>query len=164
MTSRRNVSTYAGDLMRGAMQFNKRFTEMWAKDNYRFARLGTNACMFGGAKHETTKCLVSLTNHRDYLLPEEEEIGTGRDALQRIMAGGGGMALRGGKAGGDLSDASDGSVGTGGDTLGDGGDSLAGADGGVASAAAGAGAGGGAGAGAGVVALDPAPRRAPRVS
>ena len=32
---RRNVSTYAGDLLSGAMLFNKRFTAMWAEDGYR---------------------------------------------------------------------------------------------------------------------------------
>ena len=32
---RRNVSTYAGDLLAGAMLFNKRFTAAWAADGYR---------------------------------------------------------------------------------------------------------------------------------
>ncbi len=32
---RRNVTTYAGDLLSGAMLFNKRFTAMWAEDGYR---------------------------------------------------------------------------------------------------------------------------------
>jgi hypothetical protein len=34
-TERRNLSTYAGDLLSGAMLFNKRFTAMWAEDGYR---------------------------------------------------------------------------------------------------------------------------------
>ncbi len=32
---RRSVSTYHGDLMSGAMLFNKRFTQQWAADGYR---------------------------------------------------------------------------------------------------------------------------------
>lgn len=34
-SDRRNVTTYAGDLLSGAMLFNKRFTAMWAEDGYR---------------------------------------------------------------------------------------------------------------------------------
>ncbi len=34
--ARRSVSTYLGDLMSGAMLFNKRFTAQWAADGYRF--------------------------------------------------------------------------------------------------------------------------------
>eukprot|EP01138_Halocafeteria_seosinensis_P012121 gb/GECG01012389.1/.p1 GENE.gb/GECG01012389.1/~~gb/GECG01012389.1/.p1 ORF type:complete len:448 (+),score=40.15 gb/GECG01012389.1/:1-1344(+) len=32
---RQGISTYAGDLLSGAMLFNKRFTAMWAEDGYR---------------------------------------------------------------------------------------------------------------------------------
>lgn len=36
---RRSVSTYAGDLLSGAMLFNKRFTAAWAADGRRCVRL-----------------------------------------------------------------------------------------------------------------------------
>jgi hypothetical protein len=32
----RSVSTYHGDLISGAMLFNKKFTEKWAQDGYRY--------------------------------------------------------------------------------------------------------------------------------
>jgi endonuclease/exonuclease/phosphatase family metal-dependent hydrolase len=35
ITERRNMSTYAGDLISGAMLFNKRFQSQWAADGYR---------------------------------------------------------------------------------------------------------------------------------
>ena len=41
---RRNVSTYAGDLLSGAMLFNKRFTAQWAADGYRWVRVVATAC------------------------------------------------------------------------------------------------------------------------
>jgi len=54
-TDRRNVSTYAGDLLSGAMLFNKRFTAAWAQDNY-----------------------------RDYLSPDPRVLETGKTVLNRV--------------------------------------------------------------------------------
>ena len=52
----RAVSTYAGDLIAGAMLFNKRFTAQWQRDGF-----------------------------RDYLNPEVAKEESGRDVLRRIM-------------------------------------------------------------------------------
>jgi hypothetical protein len=59
VTERRNVSTYAGDLISGAMLFNKRFTAQWAADNY-----------------------------RDYLSPEAAPIESGQTVLGRLLTRG----------------------------------------------------------------------------
>ena len=53
-----SLSTYMGDLINGAMQFNVKFTAMWAKDGY-----------------------------RDYLSPEAEAREEARDVLNRLMQG-----------------------------------------------------------------------------
>lgn len=55
-SDRRNVSTYAGDLISGAMLFNKRFTALWAEDEY-----------------------------RDYLNPDVAPETSGRAVLRRLM-------------------------------------------------------------------------------
>jgi hypothetical protein len=55
-TDRRNVSTYAGDLLSGAMLFNKRFTAAWAADGY-----------------------------RDYLSPDTRVYETGKTVLGRLI-------------------------------------------------------------------------------
>ena len=54
-----SISTYMGDLINGSMQFNVKFTAMWAKDGY-----------------------------RDYLSPEAEAREEARDVLNRLMHGG----------------------------------------------------------------------------
>lgn len=59
-TERRNVSTYAGDLLSGAMLFNKRFTAAWAADGY-----------------------------RDYLSPEQTPLESGKTVLTRLLKKGG---------------------------------------------------------------------------
>ena len=53
---RRNVSTYAGDLLAGAMLFNKRFTAAWAADGY-----------------------------RDYLAPDAPPLESGKAVLTRML-------------------------------------------------------------------------------
>lgn len=58
-TERRNVSTYAGDLLSGAMLFNKRFTAQWAADGY-----------------------------RDYLSPDARVLESGKVVLTRIQLSG----------------------------------------------------------------------------
>lgn len=65
---RRNVSTYAGDLLAGAMLFNKRFTAAWAADGY-----------------------------RDYLSPDAPPLESGKAVLTRLLrkGGGGGMGASG---------------------------------------------------------------------
>lgn len=55
-SERRNVSTYAGDLLSGAMLFNKRFTQQWAADGY-----------------------------RDYLSPDPIVLESGLDVLHRLL-------------------------------------------------------------------------------
>jgi hypothetical protein len=60
-----SLSTYCGDLINGAMQFNVKFTAMWAKDGY-----------------------------RDYLSPEVEAREEARDVLNRLMQGGASRASR----------------------------------------------------------------------
>lgn len=55
---RRNVSTYAGDLLAGAMLFNKRFTAQWAADGY-----------------------------RDYLSPDTRVLESGKTVLNRLLGG-----------------------------------------------------------------------------
>ena len=60
-----SLSTYCGDLINGAMQFNVKFTAMWAKDGY-----------------------------RDYLSPEAEAREEARDVLNRLMQGGASRASR----------------------------------------------------------------------
>lgn len=69
---RRNVSTYAGDLLAGAMLFNKRFTAAWAADGY-----------------------------RDYLAPDAPMHESGKAVLLRMLhkGGGGGGHLSGGNSG-----------------------------------------------------------------
>lgn len=54
--ARRSVSTYQGDLLSGAMLFNKKFTAQWAADGY-----------------------------RDYLSSGAELVETGREVLSRIL-------------------------------------------------------------------------------
>lgn len=58
---RRDVSTYAGDLLAGAMLFNKRFTAAWSADGY-----------------------------RDYLSPDALPVETGKAVLNRLLRKGGG--------------------------------------------------------------------------
>jgi len=58
MAAMNSMSTYMGDLISGSMQFNVKFTAMWAKDGY-----------------------------RDYLSPEVEAREEARDVLNRLMAG-----------------------------------------------------------------------------
>lgn len=58
VAERRSVSTYAGDLISGAMLFNKRFTAAWAADGY-----------------------------RDYLSPELRAPETGKAVLSRLLKG-----------------------------------------------------------------------------
>jgi hypothetical protein len=53
-----SLTSYMGDLISGSMQFNVKFTAMWAKDGY-----------------------------RDYLSPEVEAREEARDVLNRLMAG-----------------------------------------------------------------------------
>lgn len=60
VTERRGTSTYAGDLISGAMLFNKRFTALWHDDDY-----------------------------RDYLRPLDPPEETGRAVLRRVMASSG---------------------------------------------------------------------------
>jgi hypothetical protein len=55
-SERRSVTTYAGDLIAGAMLFNRRFTALWHEDDY-----------------------------RDYLSPEAASEESGRAVLRRIM-------------------------------------------------------------------------------
>lgn len=55
-SDRRNISTYAGDLLAGAMNFNKRFTAAWAADGY-----------------------------RDYLSPETASAESGKTVLSRLL-------------------------------------------------------------------------------
>lgn len=55
---RKSVTTYAGDLLAGAMLFNKRFTAMWADDDY-----------------------------RDYLVPVAMKEESGKDVLSRLLTG-----------------------------------------------------------------------------
>jgi hypothetical protein len=55
-SERRNVSTYAGDLLAGAMLFNKRFTAAWSADGY-----------------------------RDYLSPDSAKLETGKAVLSRLL-------------------------------------------------------------------------------
>lgn len=55
-SERRNVSTYAGDLLSGAMLFNKRFTAAWAADGY-----------------------------RDYLSPDATPLESGKAVLNRLL-------------------------------------------------------------------------------
>lgn len=55
-TDRRNVSTYAGDLLSGAMLFNKRFTAAWQADGY-----------------------------RDYLSPDTRVLESGKTVLSRLL-------------------------------------------------------------------------------
>jgi hypothetical protein len=62
---RRNVSTYAGDLLAGAMLFNKRFTAQWAADG-----------------------------HRDYLSPEVRPFESGKTVLARLMMSNSSSLLR----------------------------------------------------------------------
>jgi len=45
MVGRRNISTYAGDLLSGAMLFNKRFTAQWAADGYRCVLRAKPQCL-----------------------------------------------------------------------------------------------------------------------
>lgn len=61
-THRQGISTYAGDLLSGAMLFNKRFTAMWAEDGY-----------------------------RDYLSPERPREESGKDVLSRLTHNQSGM-------------------------------------------------------------------------
>lgn len=65
---RNNITTYLGDLINGSMQFNVKFTSMWAKDGY-----------------------------RDYLSPDVEAREEARDVLNRLLhgppAGAGGGSL-----------------------------------------------------------------------
>jgi hypothetical protein len=63
-SERRNVSTYAGDLLSGAMLFNKRFTAAWANDGY-----------------------------RDYLTPEETRLESGKTVLGRLLSKGSGSDM-----------------------------------------------------------------------
>lgn len=60
MDRRSNSSTYHGDLLAGAVLFNKRFTAQWAADGY-----------------------------RDYLSSESEEAETGKTVLGRLLLRGG---------------------------------------------------------------------------
>ncbi|KAA0160519.1 hypothetical protein FNF27_01454 [Cafeteria roenbergensis] len=75
VTERRSVTTYAGDLMSGAMLFNKRFTALWQDDDF-----------------------------RDYLSPEAAEEESGRAVLRRLMHSGvgGAGASRLSDSGGDF--------------------------------------------------------------
>eukprot|EP00753_Platysulcus_tardus_P010386 PLAT2620.1.p1 GENE.PLAT2620.1~~PLAT2620.1.p1 ORF type:complete len:440 (+),score=160.43 PLAT2620.1:24-1322(+) len=57
MVERSSLTTYAGDLMRGAMLFNNKFTTKWREDEY-----------------------------RDYLSPDDELAEHARDVLGRLMA------------------------------------------------------------------------------
>ena len=59
VAERRAVSTYAGDLIAGAMLFNKRFTAAWAADGY-----------------------------RDYLSPEPRPLESGKTVLSRLVGRG----------------------------------------------------------------------------
>lgn len=58
MAATNSMTSYMGDLISGSMQFNVKFTSMWAKDGY-----------------------------RDYLSPEVEAREEARDVLNRLMAG-----------------------------------------------------------------------------
>lgn len=68
---RRDISTYAGDLLQGAMLFNKRFTAQWGADNY-----------------------------RDYLSPDTAAAETGQSVLSRLLTRKGGAGGAGGSGGG----------------------------------------------------------------
>lgn len=68
---RRDISTYAGDLLAGAMLFNKRFTAQWGADGY-----------------------------RDYLTPDTAMAETGANVLSRLLSRDKGSAGMGGDSGG----------------------------------------------------------------
>jgi hypothetical protein len=81
-SERRNVSTYAGDLLSGAMLFNKRFTAAWAADGY-----------------------------RDYLSPEQTPLESGKAVLTRLLRKGAAEGPAGG-SGGDAMSVSQGGLGS----------------------------------------------------
>lgn len=66
---RQGISTYAGDLLSGAMLFNKRFTAMWAQDGYR-DYLSPDA-----PREESGKAVLSRLTHSE----------SGMSALQRAL-------------------------------------------------------------------------------
>jgi hypothetical protein len=85
--SRRTGTTNAGDLLAGAMLFNRRFTAHWAADGY-----------------------------RDYLSPPTRKIESGKEVLSRLLehnrAGGGGGLSLSASAGGKRAAAGGGRSGT----------------------------------------------------
>jgi hypothetical protein len=58
--ARRSVSTYQGDLLSGAMLFNKKFTAQWAADGYRYVAVIV--------RHECV-CVCMAMTHRYDLMP-----------------------------------------------------------------------------------------------